>query len=392
MAIFGQLAYELASLRHCYPQFVLSSRSITQVAGDVPVFVFHTIEPQRFEAQLAYLADAGYRTISLDEFVSLALGNVRGTGKEVLLTIDDARSSVWRYGFPLLQRYQAKAALFAITGWTHNAKPRPTIEDAWSGRSSVEDIHALDPDDLSACSWDELNQMRTSGLVDVESHTHLHRKVFVERRLLSVVTRDCIRTASDAVFAPYLSPGVDPTLLSQDHYLGYPLFATAPLLAAPRAVEIAEPAAHAVRDAYMREYHGASPTRRQLRKWESLLPDSAFLRLSTEEVELAIRKDLAASQNALRNGLRDATVGRHLCLPFTAGSDVAVDVAKRLGYSTVFWGVSRTRRSNPPGSDLMRIVRLKNDFVWRLPSIHRRSLASIYLEKTSRRMAGLAPY
>lgn len=385
--ILGRLseyAYELASLTSAYPPFVLGRSAIMQ-PGEVPIFVFHTIEPKRFAAQLTFLVENGYRTIGLDEYMAIAARKTQSTGKEVLLTIDDARSSVWRYGFPLLLQYRAKAAVFVITGWTPEGEVRPRLETA-----DERLVHEADPEDTSVCNWEELRSMRASGLVDVESHSHLHRRVFVGRRLLGLITERSNATASDAAFAPYLSPSVSPLDAPADRFLGFPLFRTEPLLAAPGMLEVAAGAAEAVSSRYregLRKVTAAS-----LRELASLLPASAFRELRPEEVRQQIRDDLAASQGALRAGLNDSVVGRHLCLPFTIGSETTLEVARELKFSSVFWGVSSDRKSNVPGADPLRSVRLKNDFLWRLPGAGRRSLPAIYFEKAQRRLAGIAPY
>src|SRR5690606_5045488 len=116
MGSIADSLHELSSLSQCYPAFV--TRAAAPQPGEVPVFVFHTIEPDRFAAQLTHLVESGYRTIDPDEYMRILSGAVRGSGREVLLTIDDARSSLWRYAFPLLRRFGCRATTFAITGWT----------------------------------------------------------------------------------------------------------------------------------------------------------------------------------------------------------------------------------------------------------------------------------
>jgi peptidoglycan/xylan/chitin deacetylase (PgdA/CDA1 family) len=89
--------------RGCYPSFV-AARSPDLDSNDVPVFVFHTIEPQEFEEQLRYLADNGYQTLDCATFWAGLTGAAEVAPKSVLLTIDDGRASAWSYGLPPVEK------------------------------------------------------------------------------------------------------------------------------------------------------------------------------------------------------------------------------------------------------------------------------------------------
>ena len=47
-----------------YPRFVYRRLSKLPL-GEIPVFAFHTVESRRFEAQLEYLAENGYKTLAI---------------------------------------------------------------------------------------------------------------------------------------------------------------------------------------------------------------------------------------------------------------------------------------------------------------------------------------
>lgn len=75
----------------------------------------------KFEQQLKYLNDNGYKTLTMDEFVRWMYGEIELPQKSVLLTIDDgAMGTGFHNGnklIPLLEKYQVHATLFLITGW-----------------------------------------------------------------------------------------------------------------------------------------------------------------------------------------------------------------------------------------------------------------------------------
>jgi hypothetical protein len=58
----------------------------------------------------------------------------------------------------------------------------------------------------------------------------------------------------------------------------------------------------------------------------------------------------------------------------------------------LFWGLRSDRIDNRPHEDLRRIVRIKGDFMQRLPGRGRRGLLSIYGRKVLRRVSGRRPY
>lgn len=75
----------------------------------------------KFEEQLKYLKDNGYKTLKMDEFVRWMYGEVELPEKSVLLTIDDgAMGTGFHNGnklIPLLEKYEVHATLFLVTGW-----------------------------------------------------------------------------------------------------------------------------------------------------------------------------------------------------------------------------------------------------------------------------------
>jgi len=104
------------------------------------------IDIQRFEEQLQYLRDNGYRTLTLSEAINKVRKNGTQEDKMVVLTIDDAYKSFYQKALPLLKQYQIKATLFVNT----------------------ETVGAGD-----FMSWDEIRETQTSG-VEIGNHSHSH--------------------------------------------------------------------------------------------------------------------------------------------------------------------------------------------------------------------------
>jgi len=116
---------------------------------------FWTTPVGEFEKHLRYFRDSGTRVMTLDEVAdSVDAGHPLPT-RAVILTIDDADESVYRLAYPLLQKYDMRAHLFVPTSY---------VGSEWS--------------ELKVCTWDQLQEMSDSGIIQIGSHTRdLHFKV-----------------------------------------------------------------------------------------------------------------------------------------------------------------------------------------------------------------------
>ncbi|GAB5414972.1 MAG: hypothetical protein Cons2KO_25750 [Congregibacter sp.] len=121
----------------CYHQFT---------NADTPA---HKLElrARDFEAQLKFLRDNNYQILSFADASEIMSGERPMPEKGVVLTIDDGYASVYDLAWPLLQKYQAKATLFIYTDFIGAG---------------------------AAMTWDELREMRDSGLIEIESHGKSH--------------------------------------------------------------------------------------------------------------------------------------------------------------------------------------------------------------------------
>ena len=103
------------------------------------------ISASLFEDQLKYLIGNKIPVITLGDLFRLAPDDNK-PDRYAILTIDDAFKSFYRYGFPLLKKYDLKATLFVNT------------ETIGSG---------------DYLNWDELKQLLEYG-IEIGNHTHSH--------------------------------------------------------------------------------------------------------------------------------------------------------------------------------------------------------------------------
>jgi len=390
-SLASQLTQELRSLWEGYPDYVYSGEA-PAAADHVPVFVYHTIRPSQFEKDLCYLQENDYRTIGLGELRKHLTGEGKVPERSVVLTFDDARSSFWRFGFPLLRRYGMKGVLFVISGLTPTASAtRPNLCSVRNSNNTIDDIRAIDPDDTTLCTWPELSEMYNSGHVEVESHSLFHKEVFVDTEILGFLGPESSFVPFNTSATAYLSPGDTGQPLVPNEYYGLPLFQTAPLHAGKRAWEPSGDLIQFARDQWetlLSRKIEDGEWRRFLRvRWEQHDYTSGLQRQSASELKNEITDDIARARSLIKKHV-DTDAGSHFCLPYTVGSELSLRVMETLGVESCCWGVLPEDRHNAPGTTPMKISRAKSDFLWRLPGRDQKSLPRIYGEKIGRRLRG----
>ena len=76
---------------------------------------------QDFEAELNYLKQNNYKTLTMEEFTKWMYNEIELPARSVLITIDDGAMGTGTHNgnklIPLLEKYKAHATLFLISGW-----------------------------------------------------------------------------------------------------------------------------------------------------------------------------------------------------------------------------------------------------------------------------------
>lgn len=154
----------------------------------VPVLSFHHVNPigslvnatpETFEKQMRFLKENGYQTLHTNEFLAVIKGYRQVPKKAVMITFDDGWLDNWVYAFPVLQKYNHKAILFVVTSWITSGKIRPAnygYKNALPEHKECLNMILNDKRSDVVLSWEELQAMQKSGLIDVQSHTHTHTK------------------------------------------------------------------------------------------------------------------------------------------------------------------------------------------------------------------------
>lgn len=149
----------------------------------IPVLMYHhfreeevpagdgaNINIDEFEQHLKALQQAGYTTIFLNDLnnvmkqvqegkeMGITQPQLHMNGKYIVITIDDGYRSNYELAYPLLKKYNMKACISVITSRIHHG-------------------YIYTEKEIDKMSWDNLNEMQQSGLIEIFSHTYDHKPV-----------------------------------------------------------------------------------------------------------------------------------------------------------------------------------------------------------------------
>lgn len=284
-----------------------------------------------------------------------------------MLTFDDGERSLYRVAHPLLLKYGMKAVNFIVTGrvFEDEAK-RPREGKQW-------------------LTWAEVLEMHGAGTIDFQSHTLLHETMFVSEQLVDFL-RPGLFTDGLLVDRPLARVAGRNTLLLE---WGTPIYDMSPRMAGRHKFHDDE----ALRDAcihHVKNHGGEAFFSRQnwldeLKSvWKQAKANKAAGVLEDDAARRkAILESLVLSRELLEKQLQLPV--RHLAYPWASGSALAVELSREAGYLTNFWGPLPGRPVNKAGDDPFYSVRLKDDYVSRLPGKGRKGLADVLLMKAGRR-------
>jgi peptidoglycan/xylan/chitin deacetylase (PgdA/CDA1 family) len=136
----------------------------------IPILVYHrfattaadsmTVTVSLFESHLKYLRDNGYQTISLRQFVEFrANGHPALPPRAIIITADDGHRSVFTQMLPLARKYSLPVALFIYPSAISNAD--------------------------YAMTWEQLLELKQTGLFDIQSHSYWHPNFKTEKQRLN---------------------------------------------------------------------------------------------------------------------------------------------------------------------------------------------------------------
>jgi peptidoglycan/xylan/chitin deacetylase (PgdA/CDA1 family) len=368
-----------------YPEFVTGG---SLPRGHVPVFVFHSLEPESFGRKLQHLADNGYVTLSGEEYFQVLMGTRTPPDRAVLLTFDDGRGSLWSVAYPLMRRRGMKGVVFLVPARIPSTPGLPpTLEDAGQDVPRRTAILRREEGEGAFLSWDEIAALSKSGLFEFESHTLSHTRIHTGPQVAGFLTPEA-RRGYAAMDVPLLHDGTR-DLLAADAPLGAPLLRSEPRTS--EALRFYEDPA--LRRACLEEvaaeggdgFFYRKDWRRRLRRLLDGHPITGRYETAAER-ETAIRSELGEARDRIAERTGHPAV--HLCFPWHVSGPTARRAAREVGYLTAFCGKVPGVPITLPGGDPHAIARIGEDYVELLPGQGRLDLSTVLRRKWTRRMGG----
>ena len=116
------------------------------------------ISLERFEEHIAYLAENGYRSVTLSELASYLYDGVPIPEKCVMITFDDGYASNYVYAYPVLKAYGFTGVVFPVVYYTD-------VEES-----------VFDPDRLNRITWRQIELGK--DVFEYGSHTYqMHEQI-----------------------------------------------------------------------------------------------------------------------------------------------------------------------------------------------------------------------
>ena len=123
-----------------------------------------SVQPERFAAQMAFLAEHQYRVLSIAEVVDLLTSDRPIPRRRATLTFDDGYRSVYTVALEQLRRYSFPATVFVTSGHCGKLSNWPSHAPEFSTREM-----------LTAAELRELHASRVTIGAHTISHHHLTR-------------------------------------------------------------------------------------------------------------------------------------------------------------------------------------------------------------------------
>ncbi len=134
----------------------------------LPIIMYHSVlknkakagkyivTPEVLEADLKYLKERGYETVSARQLIEYCEGGGELPEKPVLLTFDDGFYNNYTYALPLLEKYDMCAVISIVGRYTNRSSER-----------------GEEPSNNYSClGWEELSLLLASSRFEIGNHTN----------------------------------------------------------------------------------------------------------------------------------------------------------------------------------------------------------------------------
>lgn len=133
----------------------------------LPIIMYHSIlkdtsrsgkyiiTPSTLEADLQYIANNGYTTITMVDLISYVYNNSSLPEKPIIITFDDGHYNNLGYAVPLLKKYNMKAVISIVGKYTDTF-------------SETDEANL----NYSYLRWKDVKELIDSGIIEFQNHTY----------------------------------------------------------------------------------------------------------------------------------------------------------------------------------------------------------------------------
>lgn len=133
----------------------------------IPVLMYHSVGVEagnpivmpleQFDAEMKYIKDQGYQTLTLDELYDYFENRKPVPDKSVVITLDDGYADNYTSAFPVLKKYGLKATIFVVTSTIDvNPKCLTSSQIKELDKAGIEiESHMVTHRDLDTLSYEE---------------------------------------------------------------------------------------------------------------------------------------------------------------------------------------------------------------------------------------------
>jgi peptidoglycan/xylan/chitin deacetylase (PgdA/CDA1 family) len=140
-------------------------------ALQIPILMYHSVSdacaprfrrfavrPATFEAQMRYLSEQGFTTLTISDLIEAMSGRVAMPRKPVVVTFDDGFADFYEAALPVLQQYGQTATLYVVSGAV--GKTSTWLDSIGGGARPM-------------VSWSNLIEIQKCG-IEIGAHTVTH--------------------------------------------------------------------------------------------------------------------------------------------------------------------------------------------------------------------------
>jgi len=115
----------------------------------------YTITPEQFEADLIYLSQNGFNTITVADLVDFVHNSVPLPDNPIMLTFDDGHFNNIYYGLPLLEAYGMRAVISIVGQFSDDSTETGDINPNYS-----------------YLTWEQVREVSMGGIFEIQNHSY----------------------------------------------------------------------------------------------------------------------------------------------------------------------------------------------------------------------------